>query len=178
MVMETKEMSEITEKVLQKGGLLSKLYFDMQSEKPEDLQPLMTDLINNRLLKAPGVVYGFGSIDEPIKLEEIYSTSAIVTVLVTDLGALIDVVFNLSPIGIEILKPQGEFVIKSRDLNTLMVRLSEISADYNRYILTRVMSGDDLEKVKESLKSREAQGKRLLEKKSSGEAPKEEPLKD
>ena len=171
-------MGEITEKVLQKGGLLSKLYFDMQSEKQEDLQPLMTDLVNNRLLKAPGVVYGFGSIEDPMKLEDIYSTSAIVTVLVTDLGALIDVVFNLSPIGIEILKPQGDFIIKSRDLNTLMIRLSEISADYNKYILTRVMSGEDLEKVRKSMKSREAQGKKLLEKESPGEAPKEEPLKD
>ena len=174
--MPTKEMEEITERVLQKGGILAKLYFDMQSEKQDDLQPIMTDLVNNRVLKAPGVVYGFGNIDEPIKLKDIFSTNAIVTVLVTDLGALIDVVFNLSPIGIELLKPEGDFTIKARDLNTLMIRLSEISADYNKYILTRVMSGEDLEKVRSNLENREAQGRRLLEKKSGGEAPKEESL--
>jgi hypothetical protein len=162
--MANQEMQEVTDKTLRSGGLLAKLYFDMQSEKEEDLQPLMTDLLNNRLLKAPGVVYGFGSIAEPIKLDNIYSTNAMVTVLFNDLGALVDVVFNLSPIGIEILKPQGEYVIKSPILNSLMIRLSEISAEYNKYILTRVLSGKELEDVKESLKSREEQGKRLLHK--------------
>ena len=95
------EVSEVTEKVIAKGGILTRLYFDMQSEKAEDLQPLMADLINQRLLKAPGVMYAAGSIDEPMKLEDVYSTNAMVTVLFNDLGALINVVFNFSPVGIE-----------------------------------------------------------------------------
>lgn len=48
------EVEEVTQKTVARGGILAKLYFDMQSEKPEDLQPLMADLINNRLLKSPG----------------------------------------------------------------------------------------------------------------------------
>lgn len=63
------EVEELTKKTVQRGGMLVKLYFDMQSENKDDLQPLMTELINNNLMKAPGVVYCYGSVEEPIKME-------------------------------------------------------------------------------------------------------------
>jgi len=76
-------VEEVTKKVLDNGGILAKLYFDMQSEKPDDLQPLMAEMINNNILKAPGVVYCYGSIDEPIKVDELtYSTSAALTIFI------------------------------------------------------------------------------------------------
>ncbi len=159
------EYEVMTEKALRSGGMLCKLYFDMQSEKQEELQPLMADLVNNRLLKSEGVLYCFGSIDEPIKLKDVYSTNAIVTALFKDLGAVINVVFNLSPIGIDILKPEGDYVIKPRDLSSLLVSLSQISSEYSKYILTKVLSGRELEKVKSDMLSRAEQGKRLMEKK-------------
>ncbi|MCL4365063.1 MAG: hypothetical protein M1569_01550 [Candidatus Marsarchaeota archaeon] len=162
--MAKQEIEVMTDKALRSGGMLCRLYFDMQSEKQEDLQPLMTDLVNNRLLKAPGVLYCFGSIDEPIKLKDVYSTNAIVTVLFNDLGAVINVVFNLSPVGIDVLKPEGEYIIKSRDLTSVLVSLSQISSEYSKYILTKVLSGEELEKVKKDTLSRAEQGKRLLEK--------------
>lgn len=158
------EVTEVTQKALKTGGLLTKLYFDMQSEKPDELQPLMTDLINNQLLKAPGVIYCFGTIDEPIKLRDVYSTNAIVTALFKDIGALVNVVFNFSPIGIEILKPEGEYVVKISDLNGVLVSLSQISAEYSKYILTKVLTKEDLEKINTSLEAREEMGKRLIKK--------------
>ena len=176
--MAQKDVKEVTERALQKGGLLTKLYFDMQSEKSEDLQPLMSDLLNNRLLKEPGVLYCFGSIDEPIKVKEVYSTNAIVTVLFKDLGALINVVFNYSPAGIDLLKPQGSYVISAGDLNGVLLSLSQISAEYSKYILTKVMSGADLEKVNRELKAREDLGKKLIGSSSPGQSSKKEPPKD
>lgn len=169
------ELQEVTQKTLKSGGLLTKLYFDMQSKEKNDLQPLMTDLVNNRLLKSPGVVYCAGTIDEPIQMDEIYSTNAIVTVLFSDIGALINVVFNFAPIGIEILKPENEYVVKISALNGVLVSLSQISAEYSKYILTKVMTKEDLENVKTSLKAREELGKRLI-KKEDGDA-KDEPKK-
>ncbi len=165
--MAKQDMAVITDQALKTGGVLCRLYFDMQSEKQEELQPLMTDLINNRLLKAQGVLYCFGSIDEPIKVKDVYSTNAIVTAMFKDLGAVINVVFNFSPIGIDILKPEGDYVIKSRDLTSLLVNLSQISTEYSKYILTKVLSGEELEKVKRDLTARAEQGKRLLEKKGA-----------
>ncbi len=156
------EVDEVTQKALHNGGLLTKLYFDMQSETKEELQPLMTDLVNNRLLKSPGVIYCAGTIDEPIEMDDIYSTNAIVTVLFKDIGALINIVFNFAPIGIEILKPEGEYVVKISDLNGVLVSLSQISAEYSKYILTKVLKPEDLEKVNTTLKAREELGKKLL----------------
>ncbi len=168
------EVEELTEKTVARGGILTRLYFDMQSESSEELQPLMTDLINNRLLKAPGVVYCTGAIDEPIKLEkeEVYSTSAIVTVLFNDIGALVNTTFNLAPAGIEVIKPIGDFRIKHGDLQSLLLDLSNISVNYSQYILEKVLSKEDLEKVKRDLMRRHELGKTLLEKKAEEKAEK------
>ncbi len=169
------EVSEVTARTLASGGLLVKLYFDMQSEKAEELQPLMADLINERLLKSPGVIYAAGSIDDPMKLEDVYSTNAIVTVLFNDLGALIHVVFNFSPVGIEVLKPEGDYVIKAGHLNSILVSLSQISSEYSKYILTKVLKGEELDKINKELKLREEMGRRAL-KDSSGKPSEEKSL--
>jgi hypothetical protein len=177
--MATPEINEVTEKALRKGGILAKLYLDMHSEKQDELQPLLADLINNKILKAPGVIYCYANIDEPIKVRDLYATNAVATVLFNDLGALVNLVFNFSPVGIEILRPEGDYVIKSRDLNSIMVSLSMISAEYSKYILTKVMKEDDLEKINRDLEIRKEMMERAIKGSGSpGEAPKEEPLKD
>jgi hypothetical protein len=172
--MSKSEVDEITEKTVAKGGVLTRLYFDMQSENPEELQPLMTDLINNRLLKSTGVVYCTGAIDEPIKLanENIYSTSAIVTALFNDIGSLINVTFNFAPAGVEVLKPTGDFHIKHGDLQSLLLDLSNISINYSKYILEKVLSKEELEKVNRDMALRKELGKKLIEKKGGAETGK------
>jgi hypothetical protein len=157
------DVEEVTQKAISKGGILAKLYFDMESEKQEDLQPLMADLINNRLLKTQGVIYCYGAIDEPIKLKETYSTSAIVTVLFQDLWSLINVAFSFTPAGVEVLKPEKEYVIKSGNLQTLLLNVAEVSLGYADYILSRVLSKEDYEKVISEVKNRAELGKRLIE---------------
>lgn len=163
------EVDEVTEKAIAKGGVLAKLYFDMQSESSDELQPLMADLINNRLLKAAGVVYCTGAIDEPIKIDRLYSTSAMVNVLFNDIGALVNVVFNFAPAGIEVLKPAGDFRIKHGDLQSLLLDISNISVSYSKYILEKVLSKEDFDKVNLDLKMRSALGSKLLDKKGDGE---------
>ncbi len=164
--MSKSEVDELTEKTIAKGGVLAKLYFDMQSKDEEELQPLMTDLINNRLLKSTGVLYCTGAIDEPLRLERenIYSTSAIVTVLFNDIGAVINAVFNFAPAGVEIIKPLGDFRIKHGDLQSLLLDLSNISVSYSQYILEKVLSKEDFEKVNLDIKLRSNLGKKLLDK--------------
>ncbi|MCL5427741.1 MAG: hypothetical protein M1321_01000 [Candidatus Marsarchaeota archaeon] len=158
------EVDELTEKTIAKGGILAKLYFDMQSKNEEELQPLMADLINNRLLKSVGVLYCTGAIDEPIKLakENVYSTNAAVTVLFNDIGAIVNAVFNFAPAGVEVLKPQGDFRIKHGDFQSLLLDLSEISVSYSKYILERVLSKEDFEKVNLDMKLRSELGRKLI----------------
>ncbi len=156
------QVDELTEETIGRGGILAKLYFDMESEKSEDLQPLMTDLINNRLLKSPGVVYCFGSINEPLKLEKTYSTSAEVTALFKDIGSLMNVSFNFVPAGIEVLKPDREIRLKTNELQAILLDLANISINYSQYILSRVLSKEDYAKVMEDMKSREELGKKII----------------
>ncbi|MGC8629249.1 MAG: hypothetical protein ACP5T4_03520 [Candidatus Micrarchaeia archaeon] len=165
------EVEELTEKTIASGGLLAKLYFDMQSEKEEDLQPLMADLINNRLLKTPGVIYCYGSIEPPMKLENenMFSTSAELTVLFKNLVALLDVAFLFVPAGIEIIKPEKEYKIPVADLQTAALNAAQASINYSQYILSKVLSKEDYEKVEQDLKRREELGKRLLQNKSQGQ---------
>jgi hypothetical protein len=166
------ELEEVTHKTVANGGILAKMYFDMQSEKQDDLQPLMADLINNRLLKSPGVVYCFGAIDEPIRTDKTFSTSAIVTVLFKDLWSLVNVAFAFTPAGVEILKPEREYVLKPNDLQSLVLNVAAVSLDYSNFILSRALKKEDYDKVMEDMKHREALGKRLMEKK--GYEPKQQ----
>jgi hypothetical protein len=167
------EVEELTDKTIARGGILAQLYFDMQSADQSELQPLMTDLINNKLLKSVGVIYCFGAIDEPIKLpkEDVYSTTSQLTILFKDLGALINATFNFAPAGVEILRPNKEYTVKVPELQSLLLDLSNISVNYSHYILSRVLSKEDYEKVNRDMERRKELGKTLLEKKNEKPAP-------
>ncbi len=158
------EMEDMTNRAVKSGGILARLYFDMQSEKPDDLQPLLADLINNNILKAPGVMYCYGSIDEPIKLENMYSTNAAVIVLFKDLAALINVSFAYAPAGVEVLKPDKEVVLKPSEIQSIALDVANVSTQYSQYILGKTLSKEDFEKIQQNIKNREELGKKLIEK--------------
>ncbi len=156
------EMDELTDETVGRGGILAKLYFDMESDKKEELQPLMTDLINNRLLKSAGVVYCFGAINDPVALGKSYSTSAAVTCLFKDLGSIVNVAFNFAPAAIEILRPERDMKIRTSELQAVLLDVSQVSVSYSQYILSRVLSKEDYEKVMKDMKNREELGKKVL----------------
>jgi hypothetical protein len=156
------EVDDITQRAIEKGGLLVKLYFDMHTDAQTDLQAIMADLVNNKLLKAKGVLYCFGSIDEPIKDGDMFTTSAIVTALIGSLEDAMNVVFTFAPAAIEVIKPEGEYRLKQSELQNTLVSLSSISMNYSEYILKRIMSQSDYEKIKGDIKAREELGKRIM----------------
>ena len=157
------EVEELTQEVVGKGGVLAKLYFDMESGKEDELQPLMTDLINNRLLKSPGVVYCVGAIDQPLKSGSTYTTSALVTCLFKDFGALVGIAFNFVPASIEILKPERELRLRTTELQKILLDIAQISITYSEYILKRVLSKEDYEKVMKDIAKREELGRKALQ---------------
>lgn len=159
------EVDEVTEKTIQNGGILVMLYFDMQSYEQSELQPLMTDLISNRLLKERGVVFCYGTVDEPIKSGDVYTTNAAVTTLFSDIGSLISVIFNYVPGGVEILKPEHEFKIKINQLQSAFVDISNASAAYSEFILQKALSKEEFAKIEDQLKRRRELGHKLLDKK-------------
>lgn len=156
----------VTEEKIAKGGILVKFYFDMQHKDKEKLQPLLIDLINERLMKEHGVVYCYGSVEEPLEKDGTFITSAIVTILFDSFKPLIGVAFRYSPAGIEIMKPEGSMTFKIYELQSILMDLSQISLDYSRYILEKVLKPEDLENISTQLENRADIGKRLLDNKS------------
>jgi hypothetical protein len=165
------ELDRVTEEKLARGGVLAKLYFDMRHNDKEKLQPLMVDLVNERLMKEPGVVYCYGAIDEPIESDGSFVTSGIITVMFESFIPLVSVAFRYAPAGVEIMKPHNEMRFKISELQSILMDISNISIEYSRYILEKVMKPDDMKQMEDHLKDREAIGKKLLQKKDNQSEP-------
>ncbi|MDE1869198.1 MAG: hypothetical protein KGH60_04525 [Candidatus Micrarchaeota archaeon] len=155
----------LTDEKIAKGGVLAKIYFDMQSKNKDELQPLLVDLVNQRLLKEKGVVYCHGSIEEPIERDGIYITSAILNVLVEHPSVLIGIAFRYSPAGVEILKPTKSLTLQTAELQAILMDLSQISLDYSKYILEKVLKPEDMANMKAQLDARAELGKKLIDRK-------------
>ncbi|MDE1865243.1 MAG: hypothetical protein KGH94_01225 [Candidatus Micrarchaeota archaeon] len=158
------DVDKITEETLAKGGILVRLYFDMRHTEKEKLQPLMTDLINERLMKEPGLVYCYGTVEEPLEKDGIFITSGTVTVLFTGFKPLVGVAFKYAPAGIEIIKPTRDINLKPMELQSVLMDISNTSIDYSRYMLEKVMSPEDKKAMLDHLNGRAELGKKILEK--------------
>ncbi len=167
------ELDKVTEEKLARGGVLVKLYFDMQHKDREQLQPLMANLINEHLLKEKGVVYCYGAIEEPIEHDGVYSTSAILTVLFEGFMPIVDVAFKYAPAGIEIMEPTKGISFKTGELQNLLMDMSQLSVEYSKFILQRVMTPEEKEEMSRALEGRAAAGKKFLDSKESGEKAEE-----
>ncbi len=159
------DVEKMTEDTIAKGGILVKFYFDMQDRDKEKLQPLMVNLINEQLLKEPGVAYVYGSIEEPLERDGIYTTSGIVTVLFRSFAPLVSIAFKYAPAGVEILRPEHEIRFKTNELQSIVMDLSQISMDYSKFILEKIMKPEDIAKIQQQLQNRAELGKKFLVKK-------------
>ncbi len=167
--MKKSDVDVVTEENVRNGGLLVKMYFDMQHKDKDKLKPLMVDLVNNRLMKEKGVVYCYGAVAEPIENKDTFITNARVTVLVQNFTALVNIVFNYAPAGIEIIKPEKSVEFKVAELQGILIDLSQISVGYSKYILEKVLTPEEKQDIAKSLESRAELGKKMLEKKDNGE---------
>lgn len=164
------EVDKLTEEKIAKGGVLVKFYFDMQHKEKEKLQPLMSDLINQRLMKEKGVVYCYGSIEEPLEKDGIFTTSAMVTILFESFFPLVGIAFNYAPAGLEILRPEKEMRFTIAEMQSLLLELSQISVMYSRYILEHVMKPEDMDSLQSTLDARAEIGKKFVGKQNDDKA--------
>lgn len=159
------DVERVTEEKIAKGGVLVKFYFDMQDTDKSKLQPLLLDLINGRLMKEKGVVYCHGSIEEPIENKGVFITSAMVTMLFESFMPLVNIAFNYAPAGIEILRPTGEMSFKIYELQTMLMDMASISMSYSKYIMEKVLTPEEVERLKQQMADRAETGKAHIEKK-------------
>jgi hypothetical protein len=157
------ELDEITRSALEKGGILVKLYFDVQDADKSKLQPLLVNLINEHLLKEKGVIYCYGAVEEPLEKDKVFITSAQVTMLVDGLTPLISIAFNYSPAGIEVLKPDDKLVLNVNQLQSAIIEISQVSFNYSKYVLEKILKPEELNDIKKQIEARTELGKRMMD---------------
>ncbi len=162
--MTEQDLRKITQEKISQGGILAKMYFDIQDKDKEKLQPILADLIHEHLLKEKGVVYCYGVIEEPLRMDEFYITSATLTLLLENISSLVHIAFNYTPVGLEIEKPEKEISLKINDLQAIVLDISNISTTYSKYILEKVLKPEDADEIKKRLENRAKIGKDLIDK--------------
>ncbi len=153
------EVQKVTDEKVNAGGVLLRLYFDMHSKEKDKLQPLLVDLINNHLLKEPGVVYCYGSIEDPLEIEGVFTTSATATVLFENVRSAITMVFRYAPVGIEVMQPTKDIMLKIADLQAILMDISQTASNYSKYIVQNVMTEEQRTALANDIEKRSQKGK-------------------
>ena len=157
------DVDRVTDDTIAKGGILVKMYFDMRHTEKEKLQPLMADLINERLMKENGIVYCYGAIEEPLERDGVFITSGTVTVLLNGFMPLIGIAFRYAPAGVEVIRPTKDIILKPMDLQRMLMDISNISINYSKYILEKVLKPEDVVEMANQIENRIVIGKKIRE---------------
>ena len=159
------EFAKLVENTIEEGGLLAMLYFDIHGPDPEGLKGTMAEFIS-KLSGVEGVVYSFGEIQPPLKMEdeELYSTMSEVYVLAKDFPTLSFISLNYSPVSIDIMKPEKDFKMSVTDIEKTLGRLAHFSLTFTSTYLTKVLKPEEREKYLKKLRFREERGKEMLKK--------------
>ena len=159
------DAEKLTRDTVANGGVLAMLYFDIHASSKEAVQELGTGFITN-IIHRPGVVFALGEIDEPIGGEagKNWSSSIEVKVLTKDFIALANICMAHSPFTVEILRPD-EIKLPLSQAHDLLGAVSATTAEYKKYIITKLAKPDELAQMQDNLKKRAAMGKKILDKK-------------
>lgn len=157
------DVERLTKDTVKQGGVLAMLYFDIHAKTKEAVQQLGTGFINN-IIQKEGVVFALGEIDEPVGGEagKNWSSSISVKVLTKDFLTLANLCMVHSPFTVEILRPD-EIRLQLSDAHELLSAMAATTADYKRYILTKLSRPEELAELQENLKRRAEMGKKILE---------------
>jgi hypothetical protein len=159
------DVEKVTKEAIANGGILAMLYFDLHAKTKEMVQDLGAGFVNS-LIQKDGVIYALGEIDEPIGGEEgkNWSSSVEVKILTKDFATLAGICMANSPFNAEILRPD-EVRLSLAQSHELLATIAAASAEYKRYILTKLASPEEKEQVQQNLKRRADMGKDILSRK-------------
>ncbi len=156
-----KEPTKIIDETVRHGGYYASMYFDMHSSDPENLKNTLVGFIA-KLKDQFGVRYVYGEIDEPIKSDELWSTSAEVKILTVDFRSLVRLCVAYAPIGIEILKPSKP-ELKVPELQSMLLDISATFSEMNQSIITKVLNESEKKEFDKKMAHRAEIGKKLME---------------
>lgn len=150
----------LTQSTIEKGGILTMLYFDVHGPEKDKLEQLLVDLVN-RLNNEKGVIYTVGSIERPIAMGDKFSAAAKITVLTKDFSTLSRICDTYGPMGIEILKP-NEIRLSIPDAQTMLFDHVKIMSDLLREMIERTMTPAEKKNLAKLLEARAEVGKDLI----------------
>ena len=155
------------EQTIHGGGVEAMLYFDVHGNSKEMVHNSMVAFVG-KLSKETGVVYAFGKIPEVEFINEMWTTSAEVTVIMRSFEELVDLSFKYSPIGVEILQP-SEIHLSLNEAQKVLLNAANSSQEFSNYIMEKVLKPSELAEYRQKLERKAELGKRLMEKSSKVE---------
>jgi len=153
---------ELIEEAISKGGILSIFYFDIMSNQKEACAPALAEIIG-KLTHEKGVISAVGEIEEPMEMENMWSSAMEVKIITENFASLMNVAIRYGPIGIEVMKPM-EIKMSAGEAQDILFNVSQISRDFAQHVISKMMSEEDKKKHAEQQRIRAELGKKLLEK--------------
>jgi len=159
------DIEKLTKDTIKNGGVLAMLYFDVHAKSKEAVQELGAGFINS-VIQKQGVAFAMGEIDEPVGGEDgkNWSSSIELKVLTKNFTTLANICMTHSPFTVEILRPD-EIRLQLSEAHELLGTISATTADYKRYILTKLAKPEELAGIEETLRRRAEMGREILKKK-------------
>lgn len=159
------DVDKLTKDTIKNGGVLAMLYFDVHAKDKDAVQQLGTGFVKH-LLDKPGVVFALGEIEDPVagKAGENMSSSIEVKILTRDFLSLAAICMENSPFTVEILRPDT-IVLPLDQAHGLLGSMSAATAEYKRYIITKLSNPKEIAEFQKQLSVRAEMGKRILDKK-------------
>lgn len=158
-----KSSEEVTKEVIEKGGVLLNLYFDVHGKEKEKVEGLLVDLAD-RILKEKGVVYAVGEIERAMDFGDgLYSAAIKLKVLAKSFNDVVRICMLYGPMGIEILEP-NELKLKLYEMQDILMDVSQMSYEFTTAMLYRVLSDEEKIDLQRKIDLRAKFGKEILEK--------------
>ncbi len=162
---------QLKHEVLRSGGFFVHFYFDMHGSEPNSLHQIMVGFVS-RLSKENGVRMAVGTVEDPIEHDDMFSTTAKVTMLISDLHSLSRLAVSYCPIGVEIEEPH-KAEIPAGELQNALMTISATAQDLTQYILKKgLLSPEEKAKFEKQVIFRAELGRRLAQ--EENDRPKEE----
>lgn len=163
MAGEKKNLKEITDDWIAKGGILAVFYFDVHGASGEEVRSKMVDFVE-RMTEDPNLVYAVGEIAPPIEnADKSFSTSSEVKLLAKSFECLLNVALSYGPLSAEILRPEKDLKIRLDEAHKIIGNVSNASYEFSAFILKSVLKPEQLQEFEESIRKREDIKKRVGE---------------
>jgi hypothetical protein len=151
----------VTQDALEKGGILTQIYFDMHGPDKDAVEGMLVEL-THKLTTEEGVIYAIGDIQRAMEMEDKkWSAAAEVKILTKNFHSIARICTLYGPMAIEILKPH-DIKLSLPDAQQLLFNSAQFSFDFTTTMLYKLMTPEERKELAAKIKKRAELGKELL----------------